>query len=179
MKVLFLLVLTILLSSCDPYGFGFKKNPAYVLDRAFDSILALDYESFIKVSGKEALCLYGNLEGLGYLRDKISLKPSQIDIKPKLVENASTYTNAPLYVGYWSYYNEKFHIDILDKNTKRDLIKVLVECHYGFEGEKSDSYKQLNLKKYRKKECRLIQIIPVEFSPLSMTSRCEMLKVSL
>jgi hypothetical protein len=38
------------------------------------------------------------------------------------------------------------------KKTNAELMKVVVECNYGFEGFKSESYRNLKLKKYKKKD---------------------------
>jgi hypothetical protein len=179
MKRFSFLILLGLLQACDPYGFGFKMNPAFVLNEAFKSVLALDHEAFLDVSGKEALCLYGNPEGISYLRGNLNLDADKVEIKPKLIENSSKYTKAPHFVGYWSYYQEKYQINILDKATKDELLQVVVECHYGFEGEKKESYQNLKLKKYKMKECRVIKMIPLKFSALPLRDECQPLRVDL
>ncbi len=179
MKLVGFLALLGLAVACDPYGFGFKKNPAYVLNEAFESVLAMDTEAFLEVTGKEALCIYGNNDGLSYLRTNLNIKSENVEIKPRLIANSSQYTNSPHYVGYWSYYNEKYQVDILDKVSKEEFLKVVVECHYGFEGEKNAKYQHLKLKKYKKKECRVIKVMPFKFKPLPMRAECELLKVTL
>jgi len=179
MKLFSFLIILGLFQACDPYGFGFKKNPAYILNKAFEAVMALDHEAFVEVSGKEALCLYGNPNGVNYLRNRLNIESEDIEIRPKLLANSSQYTKHPHFVGYWSYYQERYLIDIFDKDTKQDLIKVLVECHYGFEGEKSDKYQNLKLKKYKMKECRLIKVIPAKFSALPLREECRPLRVDL
>lgn len=179
MKLLSFVLLLGLIQACDPYGFGFKMNPAFVLNEAFKSVLALDHEAFLDVSGKEALCLYGNPEGITYLRNNLSIDKDQVEIHPKLIENTSKYTKAPHFVGYWSYYQERYQVDISDKKTKEELLKVVVECHYGFEGEKNASYQNLKIKKYKKKECRVIKMIPFKFPAMEMREECIPLKVTL
>lgn len=179
MKLIGLILFLGLLQACDPYGFGFKHNPAFVLNEAFESVLSLDHEAFIAVSGKEALCVYGNAQGVTYLRDRMSIDPDKVEFRPKMVENSNKYTNNPLFVGYWSYYHEKYLVDIQDKQSKRELMSILVECHYGFDGEKSDSYQNLKLKKYKRKECRLIKLVPAQFEPLAIPAECDLLKVTL
>lgn len=179
MKRIGLLLFLGLLQACDPYGFGFKKNPAYVLSEAFESVLSLDDEAFVEVTGKEALCLYGNPEGISYLRNNLTIDPDKIEIKPQLVKNSDEHTNTPRFVGYWSYYHERYQMDIFDKKTKQELMKVLVECHYGFEGEKNDDYQELKPRKYKKKECRLIKLVPSQFAALPVSPKCEMLRVTL
>jgi hypothetical protein len=179
MRFLGTMLLILISQACDPYGFGFKNNPAYVLDKAFQSVQDLDPESFIEATGKEALCLYGNLEGLAYLKSHIILDEKKLEIEPKLIENSSNYTDNPLYVGYWSYYHERYQLDIFEKATKAELMKVVVECNYGFEGFKSESYRNLKLKKYKKKDCKIIKIIPRQFDSLPMKKECELLQVEL
>lgn len=55
MKSFGILLILITVAGCDPYGFGFKKNPAYVLDEAFKAITNQDTETFLEMTGKEAL----------------------------------------------------------------------------------------------------------------------------
>ena len=179
MKLFGFLIILGLFQACDPYGFGFKMNPAYVLNEAFESVVALDHEAFLRVSGKEALCLYGNPEGISYLRSNLKINTTSIEIKPKLIENSSKYTKHPHFVGYWSYYQERYLIDILDKSSKKEMLKVMVECHYGFDGEKNENYQNLKSKKYKRKECRLIKVIPLDFQPLPIRTECIPLKVTL
>ncbi len=179
MKLISFAFILALFQSCDPYGFGFKMNPAFVLNEAFQSVLSLDHESFLDISGKEALCLYGNPEGITYLRNNMHIESDSILIEPKLIENTSKYTKIPKFVGYWSYYQERYLINILDKSSKKELLEVVVECHYGFEGEKNKSYENLKLKKYKKKECRVIKLIPFEFKALPINKECTPLVVTL
>lgn len=179
MKLFGTLVLLFLVQACDPYGFGFKQNPANVLNQAFNSVLSINPERFLEVSGKEALCIYGNNEGMTYLNNNLNLNPDNIEIKPKLIENSSRYTKSPQFVGYWSYYNEKYEVDILDKTTNLDLLKVIVECHYGFEGQKNDAYQNLKLKKYKMKECKVIKLTPFHFEGLPLRPECAPLSVEL
>ena len=179
MKLFGFLFMLGLIQACDPYGFGFEKNPASILNKAFESVQALDPEAFLEVSGKEALCLYGNSDGVDYLRSNLNVNSENIEFKSKLLENSSRYTNIPRFVGYWSYYEETYLIDILDKASKEEIIKVLVECHFGFEGEKNEKYRNLKLKKYKMKECRVVKMIPFKFQALPMRAECLPLKIDL
>lgn len=180
MKLFSFLILLGLFQACDPYGFGFKKNPAYVLNEAFQAVLALDHEAFLEVSGKEALCLYGNADGVAYLRNNLKINDENVEIKPKLISNLSKRTDTPRWVGYWSYYHEMYQVDILDKTSKAELLRVAVECNYGFEGKKKPEYaKVTKTKKYKMKECRLIKVIPSKFSALPMREECNELRVDL
>lgn len=180
MKLLSFVLLLGLFQSCDPYGFGFKMNPAFVLNEAFNSVLALDHEAFLDVSGKEALCLYGNPEGVSYLRNNLNIDNKNIEIKPKLISNLSKHTETPKFVGYWSYYHEIYQVDILDKTTKEELLRVVVECNYGFEGKKRPEYsKVMKMKKYKMRECRLIKVVPSKFPVLPLREECKPLKVDL
>lgn len=180
MKLLSFVFILGLLQACDPYGFGFKMNPAFVLNEAFNAVMALDHEAFLEVTGKEALCLYGNANGVTYLRSNLKINDENVEIKPKLISNLSKRTETPRFVGYWSYYHEIYQVDILDKTSKEELLRVVVECNYGFEGKKKPEYsKIMKTKKYKMKECRLIKVIPAKFPVLPMREECKELKVTL
>lgn len=177
MKSLGLLIILTLTIACDPYGFGFKKNPAYVLDEAFKAILNQDAESFLEVTGQEVLCTYGNANGVNYLKDNIDLKLESIKLNPNVL--ITEHYQTPKFVGYWSYYHERYQIDILDKVTEKNLMKAIVDCDYGAEGQVNDQLVNLKPKRYKKKECRVIKIMPQNFESLPLPSRCNNLKVTL
>jgi len=179
-KLLCVVLIMGVLQSCDPYGFGFKNNPAFVINEAYQAVVALDHETFVDVSGKEALCLYGNVAGISYLRSNLRINAEEVEIKPKLIPNSNKHTATPQFVGYWSYYHERYQVDILDKASKNELLKVVVECNYGFEGSKKPEYaKPMKTKKYKIKECRLIKVVPSKFAALPMRPECIPLKVDL
>lgn len=177
MKSPLILSILFLVAACDPYGFGFKKNPAYVLDEAFAAVTNLDTESFLEVTGKEALCIYGNDAGLNYLKDNVILTPENVNLKPTVLKNS--HYQSPRYVGYWSYYHERYQIDILDKATGDLLLKAVVDCDYGTNGQKSDRLINLKPAKYKIKECRVVKVIPKKFSALPVPSKCDAVKVEL
>jgi hypothetical protein len=176
MKLLTLFILT-LVAACDPYGFGFKHNPAYVLDTAFKAVSNLDEKSFLEVSGKEALCLYGNPEGITYLRERLNVDTTNVKINPYALY--SKHHEAPEFVGYWSYYTERYMVEILDKRNNGLLIGAVVDCHYGTDGNRNDNLKNLPSKKYKRKECKLTKIIPKTFEALPITHRCQIFKIGL
>lgn len=177
MKNLGLLLILLTTVACDPYGFGFKKNPAFVLDETFKAITNLDHETVIEMTGKEALCVYANEAGVNYLKEKVVLSPENIKLVPKMLE--TKHFAAPTYVGYWSYYHERYQIDINDKVTNEVLLKAIVDCEYGTDGEKSDKYINLKRQKYKKKECRIIKVLPLKFAPLPVPKKCDNLKVDI
>ena len=82
-------------------------------------------------------------------------------------------------MGYWSYYHERYQVDIQDKITSEVLLKAIVDCEYGTEGEKSEKLINLKPKKYRKKECRVVKVVPKTFLELPMSERCQSLSVTL
>jgi hypothetical protein len=173
MKNFGLISILFLFVACDPYGFGFKKNPAYVLDEAFKAVTNQDVESFLEVTSKEALCIYGTTRGIDYLKEAAGLSAENITLKPTVLQ--TTYYQSPMYVDYWSYYNERYQVDVLDKTNSEVLLKAIVDCDYGVEGEKDSKYINLKPKKYRIKECRLIKIIPQKFAAREMPDRCKKL----
>ena len=111
MKFFVLISALLTLASCDPYRFGFKKNPAFVLDETFKSISHLDHLSFLELTSKEALCVYGNVEGVKYLKENIQFNPEEIGFIPSVLE--TKYFKIPNFVGYWSYYFERYYVFFL------------------------------------------------------------------
>ena len=176
MKLSFLLMFFMVIA-CDPHNFGFKKNPAYILDSAFKAIKNQDPESFLEVTGKEALCMYGTVEGINFLKEKVDFDSSDIKIKPTLLSFKNT--SNPEYVGYWSYYSERYLIDVLDRRSKNLLIQVVTDCHYGTMGKKSEKLENVNPTNYPIKECRLVKIIPKTFQGPEIPAKCDILKVDL
>jgi hypothetical protein len=176
MKLSFL-VFVLLVISCDPHQFGFKKNPAYVLDTAFLAIKNLDQETFLEVSGKEVLCLYGTQEGINFLKEKLEFDTSDIKLKPTLLSFKNTGT--PEYVGYWSYFSERYLIDVVARSSKELLLQAVTDCHYGTMGKRTDNQQNLNRADYPVKECRLVKIIPKTFKGREMPAKCEILRVDL
>lgn len=177
MKTVFILSILVLAAACDPYGFGFKKNPAYVLDEAFKAITNLDTESYLEVTGKEALCVYGNEEGLNYLKDSVILTPENVKLKPTVLKTVHNLN--PKFVGYWSYYSERYQIEIQEKTSGLLLMKTYIDCEYGTDGEKDDKFINLKPQKYRVKECRVVKVIPEIFKPLPIPAKCDLFKVDL
>lgn len=177
MKLLGFFILLLSVVACDPYGFGFKKNPAYVLDEAFKAITHLDQESYLEVTGKEALCVYGHEKGLSFLKDNLELSLESVTIKPKVLK--TEHITSPKFVGYWSYYSERYEIQILDKRSEELLLETIVDCEYGTEGEKSDKLINLKPSKYKKKECKVVKIIPKKFQHLPPPDKCHSLMIAL
>lgn len=177
MKFFSTLILLTLVAACDPYGFGFKKNPAYVLDEAFKAVMNQDEETFLEMTGKEAYCVYGNETGLNFLKDKIII--STDNIKLNLKEISNVHYTAPKFVGYWSYYNSRYRVEVLDKGTNEVLLETLIDCDYGIEGQKNPKYINQKPSKYKKKECRAVKLLPKKFAPLEVSSKCTSFKIDL
>lgn len=178
MKILAMLSFAFFVIACDPYGFGFKKNPAYVLDQALKAIQNMDDESFLEISGKEALCLYGNKEGISYLHEKVRADVQNVQLKHKEVGELKVLT-APEYVGFWSYQRQRYIVEIQQKSDGAALGSLIVDCHYGSEEKKPSYLRARDPKKFKKKECRITKIVPATFQPLAVTDRCQGLIVTL
>jgi hypothetical protein len=177
MKNLGFLLLLFSVLACDPYGFGFKKNPAFVLDEALKAVINLDTASFLEVTGKEVLCVYGNHQGIQYLKDMVTLHTENIKLEPTVIE--TLHYAVPRFVGYWSYYHERYEINFLDKTTSESMLRAIVDCEYGTVEEKNEKFMNLKPNKYHKKECRLVKLRPVTFSSLPIPKKCEGLRVVL
>lgn len=180
MKLLGLIFLLGLFQSCDPYKFGFKHNPAFILNEAFEAVKDKNAGAFTKISGKEALCVYGNDKGMQYLYNNLNIDVEEIKITPKLIASTVKFNTNPIHVGYWSYYTEVYEVNIIDRASHDQLLKVAVECNYGFEGEKKPEYKEVTkLTKFKKRECKLIKLIPAKFESLPVSNACRALKVNV
>ncbi len=177
MKRLVFILLILGTSACDPFNFGFKHNPAYVLDKAFNSIQNLDNQSFLEISGKEALCLYGSSTGLSHLKSKIELDISELKPVAKLIN--SKRNDSAEFVGYWSYYTERYQILVSENRSKEVILETIIDCNYGTDSERDDKLKGLKPKEYPKKECRLVKIIPKKFKALEISAKCKMFEVKL
>lgn len=177
MKPWAFLILIFAVVACDPYGFGFKKNPAFVLNEAFKAVSNLDHESFLEVSGKEALCIYGNPEGITYLKENLNIDVDNVKLNPTFLRDEK-FVN-PQYVGYWSYYHQRYQVEILDKKSKELLIKTIVDCHYGTDEKQNEKFSKLPVEKLKIKDCKLIKVIPTKFKELPLPQKCNELKVVL
>lgn len=177
MKSISIFSILLLLASCDPKGFGYKKNPGFVLDEALKAIQNEDIESFVDVTGQEALCLYANEAGLRYLKESINLQVSDIKFLPKVLE--TIHYKEPRFVNYWSYYHERYQVDLKNKTTNEAYLNAIIDCEFGVNDKKSPEYVNQNPQSYRMKECRIVKIIPYAFKSLPETKKCSSLKVLL
>jgi hypothetical protein len=180
MKILFLFITLLsfaFLTACDPYGIGFKKNPAYALSEAFEAINNQDVDRFLEVTGREALCLYGNQNGLQYLKETLKIDPENIEIDSKLLHEKRF--NKPQFVGYWSYFNQRYMINIKSNETKKTIVEVIVDCDFGSEF-KDQKFLNQNFKstRFKRKECRMIKFMPHQFSALTLEEKCQNLAVT-
>ncbi len=179
MKIMALFALTLFVIACDPYGFGFRKNPAFVLDQALKAIQNMDDQSFLEISGKEALCLYANKAGITYLHDKVIADVQNIQLKHQDIGELQVLP-APEWVSFWSYLRQRYTVEIQQKSDKTVLGTLIVDCNYGAENEKKPAYSRIrDPKKFKMKECKITKIIPATFAPLPITTKCENLTVTL
>jgi hypothetical protein len=179
MKILALMTFAFFVIACDPYGFGFKNNPAFVLDEALKAIQNMDDVSFVEISGKEALCLYGNKNGIAYLHDKVKVDEQNVKLKHQEIGELKV-LSSPEYVGFWSYLRQRYVVEIQQKSDSATLGTLVVDCNYGMSDERKKSYNTIrNPKKFKMKECRITKIVPANFSPLPITERCSNLAVNL
>lgn len=176
MKIFFLSVLFIFVA-CDPYNFGFEKNPFTILDQLLKATQNQDLQSFIESTDKEALCVYGNEKALQYLKENVQMTTSEVKLKWKTKE---TYLSLPQYVdGYWTYFNVRFLMEIQDKKTDQKLADVVMDCYYGSSEEKSTTLLNLKPGRYPVKECKLVKFIPTTFEGLPVPESCSSVKVDV
>jgi hypothetical protein len=176
-KFITIILFTLGLVACDPYGFGFKKNPAYILDAVFTDIKKQDVNGFLDVSGKEAFCIYGNSAGIDYLNRYVNFDLENLVIEPKMLEKKHLKA-AAWASGFWSYHNERYMVNINSKLTKKTLVQTIVDCDFGTllkDAKYLDP--SIGSKKLKIKECKLVKIIPVAFEPLPLPVHCGNLQV--
>lgn len=170
------LVFIFSLLGCLPDNYNFKENPVFILKEALGSLERRDAEKFLKISGKEALCLYGNDTGLQKLSDNFPYTEDDLKVDHKLV--SSQYNEPVKFVGHWSYKTERHLFSISDKERTKKIMDVLIDCEFGNEGEKFKGDDQKNDRKYKIKQCRLIKILPNTFASLVLPKKCESLRVA-
>lgn len=175
MKRLILLIALSLLAACDPHGFGFKNNPVAILEKIYEAIDRNDVDQFLNYTSREALCVYGNKEALQFLKERF---PESSPIKTRASKLTSTVLNTPKFVReYWSYYREEYEVTISNKKSKEDLASVQVVCDYGREGARRDDLVNVNISRYKKRECRVSKFKPIAFEGLPLSDLCKNLKV--
>lgn len=165
------------LVACMPDNYNFKENPVFILKEALDSIQKRDAEKFARISGKEALCLYGNDSNLQLITDNFTYSEQDLSLDHKVI--FSQFNEPVKFVGFWSYKTDRHFFGISDKQTNQKIMDVVIDCEFGNEGEKLKGEKQKESKNYKIKQCRLIKITPVKFQGLSLSKKCESLKVNL
>lgn len=164
------------LSACLPVNYNFKENPIFILKEALDSLIKRDTQQFLRISGKEALCLYANDAGLSDLSDNFTYSEHDLKLEHSLV--SSQQNTPPRFVGHWSYKSERHLFAIKDKAVDKKIMDVLIDCEYGNEGEKLKGDEQKNERKYTIKKCRLTKIMPLTFPGAKLPEKCENLKVN-
>jgi hypothetical protein len=162
--------------ACDPYNFGFEKNPITILDQLLKSTQNLDLETFIEATDKEALCVYGNEKALQYLKENIQITTDEVNLTWKSKE---TYFKVPEYVGYWSYFTTRYLMVIKDKKSDQKLADVVMDCYYGSSEEKNASLLNLKPGRYPVKECKLVKFTPATFEGLPLPESCSSVKVDV
>ena len=162
--------------ACLPDNYNFKENPVFILKEALNSLEKRDSEKFLRISGKEALCLYANDAGLQKLSDNFPYTEQDLKIEHKLL--SSQYNEPVKFVGHWSYKTERHLFTIFEQQNAKKIMDVLIDCEFGNEGEKFQGDDQKNDRKYKIKQCRLIKISPYTFDSLAIPKKCESLKVA-
>jgi hypothetical protein len=132
-RLLALALIMVLLSACNDQGFGYKQNPLRVLRMAHKAIIQGDDEKLGQYLSLEAKCLYANPQGLALVQAQLSDKIK--NYKSELTLLSKKFNQSPRFVGYWSYYNEVYKIDISEKNEEQTMVaSIKVTCDFGFKG---------------------------------------------
>lgn len=162
--------------ACLPESYNFKENPIYILKEALNALEKRDTEKFLRISGKEALCLYGSDAGIQRISDNFPY--TEDDLKVKHQQVFSQFNEPIKFVGHWSYKTERHAFVISEKRSKDKILEAIIDCEFGNEGEKLKVEERKDEKKYKIKQCRLVKIIPLTFKSFSLPRQCEALKVN-
>ena len=168
--LLSLLLMLMLLGSCTyaTLTYGYYWNPLTVLTLADEALKIDDENGWTEVLSEKALCGYGTKEGMANVRSTFKKVDESSMQEP--VKVSSTYLQSPGYVGYYTYYQEKYVSKGLDASGKL-LLKVTILCNFG-RTESSKKYLNAPLSQYSTRSCSIIDIKNSD-KPLTIASYCE------
>ena len=148
------LVFLFSLVGCMEATFGYRDNPINITLRAYDAVQAGDQATFAQAFGRGALCSWGNEVGFAILKDALPKKAKKI--QPELVLSEAHYLDKARFMGYWAYYIQSYHLQILNQDSQQLLAEAKVECHFGVNGVKRDSDLNRPLSEYPEKHCKVV-----------------------
>lgn len=170
MKVVLALLTLLLASSCEyaSLKYGYYWNPIKVLEEAHESLETNNLSQLTAVLTDKALCSYGSREGLNNLKGSLAKVDESSVQEPVLV--SEKYLSKPQYVGYYSYFQQKYVSRALDKYG-HTLFKVTILCNMG---SPDFSQKLVNapFHQYETKSCSIVAIANLDH-PLETPSVCE------
>ncbi|MBY0517666.1 MAG: hypothetical protein K2P81_12190 [Bacteriovoracaceae bacterium] len=148
-------LLTLLLSlvGCMQDMYGYKDNPMSVLINSQFAVQSKNLEDLSNNFGRGALCLWGTQENMEVLKKEM---PGMGNLDPQISLTDSQYFKAARFVGYWAYYLETYHVQILNKITRELVAEAKIECNFGETGVKKDSDINKPKKQYSEKHCKVV-----------------------
>lgn len=167
-----LLIGVLALSACEVRDYGYKDNPFAILVNAHFAVRADDLSAFSKVFGREALCVWGSTTGMATIRDGL---PSDIEnLHSEIILSESHYLTYPRFVGYWSYFKQRYTAQLFDKNSRVQLAEAIIDCHFGVDGVKRESDRNQPMKYYPEKHCKVISFKAMSFRNVETPAECDM-----
>ncbi len=82
--------------------------------------------------------------------------PDLGNLDPQISLTDSQFFTAARFVGYWAYYLEVYHAQILNRVTRELVAEAKIECHFGEAGVKKDSDMNKPKRQYSEKHCKVV-----------------------
>ena len=164
-------ILLLSLVGCMESTFGYKDNPIAVVLRAYNAVQADDQETFARAFGRGALCNWGNEVGFAILKDALPSKAKKI--QPELVLTEARHLDKARFMGYWAYYFQSYHLQILHGDSHTLLAEAKVECHFGVNGVRRDSDLNRPISEYPEKHCKVVVFEARNFKTPAPKPDCE------
>ncbi len=165
-----LAALLLVLSSCMEREFGYKNNPAFILQRAHQALRADDAPAALQLLSKHALCHWGNHAGLEAL--KRALPHNLRDVKPdiRLAEGKTLAT--PIFVGHWAYYKDVYAAQLVDDRSGTLIAELRIECHFGVSGARRDEDAKIPKLKMPEQHCKVAVLAARSFEEPKARKEC-------
>jgi hypothetical protein len=167
----FFLLLCFFAFGCETANFGYRNNPVEIMHRARKAIHANNLTEFKKNLSRHALCQWGNEAALGHLKTYL---PSDIKkLIPQMTLVESNHLKMARFVGYWAYYEDVYHAQIVDVNSRILLGEARIECHFGNQGSKREIDRDMAKLSFSEKHCRVAVLKARSFDNPSYKKDCD------
>ncbi len=165
-----LFFLVLLASSCEyaTLKYGYYWNPIKVLEEANLGIENNNLNQFSDVLSGKTLCIYGSREGMVNIRSALKKVDENSLSEPVLI--SAKHLSRPLYVGYFSYYQEIYESKATSASGQL-LLKTTILCNFGTTEVNAKSL-NASLSTYSTRSCSIVGIKNL-VSPIKESDYCQ------